>query len=143
MKAEHGLGHVTAQIIAGHLEEDSPSYDDPGRLLDEMYAGPKRSLLKIHDRVVDLAKGFGGVKMTTCKTYVGLARKRQFAVIQPTTKGRVDLGLAMGKAPASGRLKRAKSVGSARITHAIELHQPKDVDREVEGLLRRAYDEGG
>lgn len=143
MKAEHALGHVTAQIIAGHLEEDSSSYDDQGRLLDQMYAGPKRSLLKIHDRVVDLAKGLEGVKMTTCKTYVALARNRQFAVIQPTTKDRVDLGLAMGKAPARGRLKAAKSVGSGRITHAIALHQPKDVDREVAGLLRRAYDQAG
>jgi hypothetical protein len=143
LKSEHGLGHVTAQIIAAHLEDDPTGYDDPDRLLSDMYAGPKQPLREIHERVVGMAQRLGGVKATTCKTYVALARKRQFAVIQPSTSDRVDLGLAMGTASPKGRLKASKSVGSSRITHAIALHRPEDVDGEVERLLKRAFDAAG
>ena len=134
---------MTAQIVAAHLEDDSTGYDDPDRLLSDMYAGPKRPLRAIHDRILETAQRLGGVKTNTCKTYVALARKRQFAVIQPSTKDRVDLGLALGGAPAKGRLMATKSVGSGRITHAIALHRLNDVDSQVERLLKRAFDAAG
>lgn len=82
----------------------------------------------------------GEVRTNVCKTYVSIMRKRQFAVIQPTTKSRVDLGLVLPDVKPSGRLQRATSVGGGRVTHRVELLSPEQIDDEVIGWLKLAYE---
>src|SRR5262249_34397597 len=65
--------------------------------------------------------------------------RRTFAVIQATTKSRVDLGLRLEHERPGGRLLAARDLGAA--TLRIPLTRPEDVDAEVLGWLRRAYQE--
>jgi hypothetical protein len=76
------------------------------------------------------------------KTYVSLVSgRRTFAVVQATTKNRVDLGLRLAKAKATGRLQSGRGVGNGSMTVRLALTSPKDVDAEAIGWLRRAYEE--
>ena len=68
-------------------------------------------------------------------------RRRQFAAVAAATATRIDLGLRLPEPPASTRLQAATAPGSA--THRVQLFAPDDVDDEVRGLLRAAYEQNG
>ena len=67
-------------------------------------------------------------------------RARQFALVQASTRTRVDLGVRLDDATATERLAAAGSFGSGNITHRVGLTAPEEVDAEVRGWLRAAYD---
>ena len=143
LKAEHKLGSVTAMFIAAESEGKSivGEYSDEGALLDGMYAGEKAELRPLYDELAKTAKKLGkDVELTVCKTYVGIRRARQFAMLRPSTKTRVDLGLTLPGVTPAGRLAKAGSIGNDRMTHRIEITSKKDIDAEVKDWLRRAYE---
>ena len=121
-----------------------PAESDDDGLLAVQYAGEKAQFRPIYDHLVKLAQQFGpDVELTTRKSYVALARGKQFAVIVPSTKTRLDLGLKLLGKPTTERLKEAKNLGSGSITHKVALHSLDDVDEEVIGWLKEAYDNVG
>ncbi|MBY0456166.1 MAG: hypothetical protein K2V38_02390, partial [Gemmataceae bacterium] len=52
---------------------------------------------------------------------------------------RVDVGLVLAGAAAAGRLEAAGSF-NAMMTHRVRVGSPAEVDKELVGWLRRAYD---
>ncbi|MGH3165762.1 MAG: DUF5990 family protein, partial [Trebonia sp.] len=65
--------------------------------------------------------------------------RRTFAVLKPTTKSRVDLGLRLDTTQPEGRLQPARDLGQATVR--IPLTTPDEVDDEVRAWLATAYDE--
>ena len=62
-------------------------------MLEAQYAGKKAKLRPIYEHLVQVAQGFGpDVEIAPRKTYVGLVRKKVFAVIKASTSSRIDLG---------------------------------------------------
>lgn len=110
-------------------------------LIDGQYADRAR-LRSIRDRVLDTTSSVGELTVQARKGYVSLVGpRRTFAVVRPTTKDRVDLGLRLqGRAP-RGRLRGAGGLGNESITVRVELGSPDAVDEEVIDLLRLAYQE--
>ena len=89
-----------------------------------------------------VASALGPVTVQPRKTCVSLlSPRRTFAAVQATTKSRVDLGLRLDGLPPEGRLLVARNIASGTINLRIALSGPGDVDDEVAGWLRRAYDE--
>ena len=86
---------------------------------------------------------FEDVEVGPRGTYVSFGRPKQFALVQPSTKTRVDVGLRLPGVPFSERLADAGSFGSGNITHRVGLEAVEDVDAELEGWLRGAYDARG
>ncbi len=97
-------------------------------------------LRAVLERVLAEAVTLPGTQVQARKTYVGLSTaRRQFAVVRPTTKKRVDLGLRIdGQAP-EGPLQPAKNLGNDTINLRIPLEEPDDVDGTVVEWLRRAH----
>jgi hypothetical protein len=110
---------------------------------DELIAGQyadRAQLRPVLDAVLAALPALGPVTVQARKTFVSLATPRRvFAVVQPTTKSRVDLGLRLDQERPGGRLLTARDVGAS--TLRIPLTGPGDVDGEVLGWLRRAYAE--
>ena len=79
------------------------------------------------------------VELTVCKTYVGVRRGRQFAMIKPATRTRVDLCLVLPDVQADGRLLKFGSVGGERMTHRIGIGAKSEIDGEVKAWLKGAY----
>jgi len=73
------------------------------------------------------------------KGSVSYIRKRQFALVKPATKTRVDLGLKIKEQEPEGRLESSGPFG-AMCTHRIQLKDPSEVDKEVKEWLKVAYD---
>lgn len=108
--------------------------------LEAQYKG-KEHLKPIYDQLLEIAHSFGNdITLGVRKTYVALSRKKQFAVIVPSTKMRVDLGFKFTTLPTSPRLSQAKNLGSGSITHKVPLTTMADIDQEVMDWLRFAYD---
>jgi hypothetical protein len=142
LKKEHGVPHLSAEIIADKASGACllEAYDNPDALVEAMYAGPKASLRPIHDELVKLAKKLGkDVIITPCKTYVSLRRKKQFAIVKPTTRTRVDLCFTLSEVKPQGRLEAVLQGSDDRISHVIKIDSPKEIDAEVKRWLAEAY----
>ena len=141
LKAEHGLSHAHANHIAKRATEAATprSQDDP---VAHLFEGGKEGLRPIYDRLVEEAMQFGAdVELAPKKANVSVRRRRQFALIQPTTRTRVDLGLILER-EAQGRLEPAGSF-NAMFSHRVRLERLDHVDAEVIGWLRDAYEAAG
>ena len=140
LKAEHGMGHGYANLVAQTtLTGGLPAAADGDDLVAAQYAGPKAALRPIYDALIAAVGGFGGdVEVAPKKSYVSLRRSKQFALIQPSTATRVDVGLQLkGVAPA-GRLEAAGSF-NAMVSHRVRVENQSDVNAELIDWLKQAY----
>lgn len=141
LKREHGLTHGYANLIVHKAKQatgETPSAEPD--LIDAQYAGPKSALRPIYHAIVQAVGAFGDdVEISPKKTYVSLRRNKQFAIVQPTTKTRVDVGLNLKDTPPSGPLEPAGSF-NAMVSHRVRLSQASEVDEELLRWLRQAYD---
>ena len=140
LKSEHGVTHGYANLIAHAFKEKREGKAGDADLVTAQYEG-KEALRPIYDRVIDAVKGFGNdVEISPKKGYVSLRRKTQFALVQPSTKTRVDLGIKLNGKKPTGRLEASGSF-NAMVSHRVRLENVKDVDAQVIGWLREAYEE--
>ena len=66
--------------------------------------------------------------------------KRQFALVQSSTRTRIDLGLKFNDRPVGGRLESSGPFGTM-CTHRIQLTDISQVDEELLELIEEAYHE--
>jgi hypothetical protein len=138
LKGEHGLSHGHANHIAKRaLEAAAPRSDeDP---VAHLFEG-KEGLRPLYDRLAALATALGSdVELAPKKANVSVRRARQFALIQPSTRTRLDLGLILKSRAPVGRLEASGSF-NAMFTHRVKLESLDQIDAEVEAWLRDAYD---
>ena len=149
LKEEFKLGTNTAMWLAERAqgkgwEEDSPEgYLQQAEIyVEEMFAGAKASLRPIYDALLMLGLGLGrDVKASPGKTIVPLYRNHVFAQLKPTTRTRLDLGLALGNMAVPDRLIDTGGFAKKdRITHRIPITTLGDIDDEVKHWLKAAYD---
>jgi hypothetical protein len=103
----------------------------------------KPQLRPIADKVLASLPEVGpNVTIQARKTYISLVSpKRTFAVIQPTTRNRVDLAFRLEKQKPSGRLEAGKGVGNGTMTVKLGLTRAEDFDARALEVLKRAYRE--
>lgn len=140
LKTDHGMTHGFANLVAHKaLASDAGSHDGDD-LLAAQYAGPKAALKPIYDKLAKMAEGFGkDVEFAPKKAYMSLRRSKQFALIQPSTATRLDLGLNLKGVAPSGKLEAA-GTWNAMCTHRVKLASAADVDADVKAWLKQAYD---
>ena len=139
LKSEHGMTHGFANLAAIKTLESGKPAQGSDDLVTAQYAGPKAELKPIYDALIAAAKKLGkDVEISPKKAYVSLRRNKQFALIQPSTKTRVDLGLNMKSVKPAGKLEASGSFNSM-CSHRVKLASKKDVDAAVKGWLKDAY----
>ena len=141
LKADHGLTHGYANLVAHrHLGSSAESAPNDADLVAAQYAGAKSALRPLYDAVIAAANGFGpDVEIDPKKANVSLRRKKQFALVQPSTTKRLDLGLNLKGVEPQGRLEASGSF-NAMCSHRVRIERPEDFDGEVRGWLHQAYD---
>ena len=138
LKADHGLTHGYANLVALYSRGYGEASGED--LVAAQYAGEKSALRPIYEAVVAAVRRFGDdVEIAPKKTSVSLRRSKQFALVQPSTRTRVDLGIQLKGVAPQGKLEASGSF-SSMVSHRIRLESAADVDEEVIGWLRRAYD---
>ena len=139
LKADHGVTHGFASLIAHEtLALAAPAATaDP---VDAQYTGKKEALRPIYDALITAVSKFGDdVEISPKKAYVSLRRNKQFALIQPSTATRVDVGLCMKGEPTTERLEASGSFNSM-CSHRVRVTAKKEVNAELRRWLKAAYD---
>jgi len=148
LKAKHSLGTNYAWWIAersmGKGDDGSPEtyLKQAEEYVEEMYSGAKEGLRPVFEQLLVLGRKLGpDVKVCPCQTMVPLYRKHVFAQVKPTTRTRIDLGLALRDTKVPKRLIDTGGFAKKdRITHRIEIASVKDIDAEVKKWLKIAYE---
>ena len=140
LKEQHGMSHGYANQVALRALQAADVVAAPGDLVAAQYQGAKAALRPLYDKLATAIATFGGdVDISPKKTYVSLRRSKQFALIQPTTAERLDVGINLKAVPPKGRLEAAGSF-NAMVTHRVRVTSANDIDAELLRWLRAAYD---
>jgi len=144
LKGEYGMTHGFANMICLMYRQETaaarpPSGDD---LVETQYAN-KQNLKPVYDQLLAAALTFGSdVQVAPKKNSVSLRRAKQFALIQPTTRTRIDLGIQLKGQEPQGKLESGE-MWNGMCSHRIQLSSADDVDAEVLDWLRKAYEAAG
>ena len=149
LKSQYGVTHGSANRLALIAREaDAASISRAAKAagsdpIDDIYSGKKAGLKPLYDALISTITSFGNdIEVTPKKGYVSLRRKKQFAMLQPTTASRIDVGLILKDAATAGRLESASGL-NAMFTHRVRVAESKDVDEQLITWLKQAYDLAG
>jgi predicted transport protein len=142
LKEKHGVGHgYAAEIGLKVLGSDADSSTNTEEFLESQYKG-KENLKPFYDKLIAEIQGFGGeFEIAPKKTYVSLKRKKQFIILNPASKTRFEIGFNLKGVEASGKLENEKPNGIC--SHKMNLTDISEIDEEVIGWIRKAFDNAG
>lgn len=141
LKSDHDVTHGYANLIAhAAFQSDAGSAASEDALVDAQYAGEKAGLRPLYDRLIGEVRRFGAdVGIAPKKGYVSLRRSKQFALVQPSTKTRLDVGINLKGVTPAGRLEASGSF-NAMVSHRVRVASAAEIDKELVGWLKAAYD---
>jgi endogenous inhibitor of DNA gyrase (YacG/DUF329 family) len=109
--------------------------------LDEHFAGREPNVVATFERLVVAAEKSGPVKVLPEKTRIAFQVRMSFAAF--TLRRRwVDGHVVLARRLENPRFRRIDFFSALNQVHVFRLHQPADVDDEVEAWLAEAYSVG-
>jgi predicted transport protein len=143
LKEQHGFTHGYATFVSLKARgTDAGSAESSDQLIVDQYKG-KENLKPIYEKLINEISKFGNdIEIAPKKAAVSLRRKRQFALVQPSTKTRIDLGLKLKDKDIQGRLEGSGPFG-IMCTHRVKVSETKEIDKEVLAWLKEAYEKAG
>lgn len=141
LKLEGPMSHGAANMIAHEARKsDAVAEEDP---VDALFAGSKVVLRPIYEAIAKSVSTFGrDIEFMPKKTCVSLRRTKQFAIVEPSTATRIDIGIVLkGVAPA-GKLEAA-GTWNGMVSHRVRITTIEDFDVDVKKWLKLAYDQAG
>lgn len=143
LKEKHGFTHGNVNVVV-HFSKQSHAgaAENNTDWIAEQYKG-KENLKPWYDKIMAEINKFGkDVELAPKKAYVSLRRKKQFAIIQPSTKDRLDVGLNIKNVAPSGRVEDGKK-WNAMCTHRIRVEDAKTIDKDLINWIKQAYEQAG
>ena len=155
---QFNLGYGDANAVALFMGKPLPALDgeasataapssapgaapNAGAALDGIYTGAKAPLRPLHDALMQAVHSLGDFEAAPKKTYLSLRRKKQFAMVGPATQDAIEIGLNAKDLPPAARLKAMPPGGMCQYT--VRISQAKEIDAQLLGWLRAAYDNAG
>ena len=125
LKEKHGFTHGNANVIVHYAKQSHAGAAESGDdLVNDQYRG-KENLKPWYDQIMAEVKKFGtDLELSPKKAYVSLRRKKQFELIQPSTKDRLDVGINLKGVAPSG-MATASGSWNAMCTHRIKIEDKK------------------
>ena len=107
--------------------------------VDTHFAKADAAVRATYDRILTAARGFGPVQEDPKKTSIHLVRRTAFAGIA-TRRASLILTLKAAGDIASPRIVKREQASANRWHLEVRLARPADVDREMTGWLKAAYE---
>jgi predicted transport protein len=142
LKDNFGIGHGFANLVAHKLNKSGAAMsDDPQVFVEQQYSGGKANLRPIYDKLVEEVGKFGDdVQFVPMKAYVSVRRKKQFAIIQPSTATRVDVGIKLKNIDTTERLENSGNF-NGMVSHRVKVGELNEVNSELVDWLKQAYNQ--
>lgn len=139
LKSELDMGHGDANAVVHTFRKQAGDGGDAGGAdpLDAIYTGKKAELRALHDAVMAKVRKFGEFEVAPKKAYVSLRRSKQFAMVGPGTKGRLEIGVNLKDAEGDERFVAQKPGGMCQFK--VWVSDAKEVDAELVAFLKRAF----
>jgi len=143
LKDKHGFTHGNANTVVHFAKQShAGAAENDTDWIAEQYKG-KENLKPWYDKImVDINKFGNDIEVSPKKAYVSLRRKKQFAIIQPSTKDRLDIGLNIKGVAPSGSVIAAGS-WNAMCTHRIKVEDEKTINKDLINWIKQSYDQAG
>jgi predicted transport protein len=143
LKEKHGFTHGNANVVVHFARQShAGAVENSDELVTEQYKG-KEHLRAWYDKIMAEVMKFGNdIEVAPKKAYVSLRRKKQFAILQPSTKDRLDVGLNIKGMQPSGDV-TASGSWNAMCTHRIKVEDEKRINKDLIQWIRQAYDQAG
>lgn len=143
LKEKHGFTHGNANVVVHYAKQShAGAAENSDDLVSEQYKG-KENLKPWYDKIMAEVSRFGNdIEIAPKKAYVSLRRKKQFALIQPSSKDRLDVGLNVKGVALSGHV-MASGSWNAMCTHRIRVEEEKMIDTDLINWIKKAYEQAG
>jgi len=143
LKGEFALAHGFANLIALKAREaDAGSAAGSEDLIKKQYTG-KEYFKPLFDKLMYEILKFGDdIVIAPKNAYVSLRRKKQFAILQPATKTRFEIGLNL-KGQASDGILEAITTPNAMCSHRINITSEAGINETLIHWLKEAYNNAG
>ena len=135
LKTDHEMTYGFANLVALQAL-DAATGGAPDSLGDQYERKP--DLRPIYDALVAAVGDFGDAEVSVKKTYVSLRRNKQFAILQPSTKTRFDVGINLKGVDPTERLEASGNF-NGMVSHRVRVHSVDEIDAELLGWLQDAY----
>ena len=144
LKGELSMGHGDANTLV-HVyraqAEAKPAGAADSDPRDAIYTGAKEPLRALHDAVMAKIEKLGDFEVAPKKAYLSLRRKKQFAMVGPGTKGRLEIGINWKDGEGTERLVAQKAGGMCHFK--VWVTKKSDLDKELVGWLKAAFEAAG
>lgn len=140
LKETHQLGHGYANFITHKaFASYAGSADDRNSLIENQYKG-KEHLRPFYETLMAGILSLGSdIEIAPKNASVSLRCKKQFCLLEPKTKTRLDVGLNMKNITPSGKLESCPPGGMC--SHKIRIEKADDIDQEVFSWIKIAYEQ--
>jgi hypothetical protein len=141
LKSEFELGHGHANAVANRIANADAITASPDDKRSALFAGGKSVWRKAYDALEAKLRQFGSdVEIAPNRTYINLCRgTKKFGIVQISSADRIDLGIKLKTLTAADRLELA-GPWNAMVTHRVRIGDAKEIDAEVLGWLKQAYE---
>ncbi len=140
LKKDYGLGHGHAMAIVLTFQNATQRRESKDERVAKHFSGEKARWSKPYEDLLARLHKFGpDVSVAPTNTYFSLLRgNKKFAILQ-VTKERLDIGVKVKGAKPTYRFEQSGEWNSM-VTHRVRIGDPQQIDAEVLGWLKHAYD---
>ena len=107
--------------------------------LDVLFAGKDAAVRATYDRLLEVLQTFGSFREEPKKTSIHLVNTSGFAGVHPR-KSFLYLNVRMERPLQGERIAKSEQVSKNRYHNEVKLTSPDEVDAELVGWLKEAYD---
>lgn len=108
-------------------------------LLESHFDQKNPAVRSLFERLLIESRKFGVVKVEPKKTSIHLVSRFAFAGVY-TRRNYINLELPLARKVTSPRVEKVERASANRYHHRFKLESVKDLDKELLGWLREAYD---
>lgn len=138
LKEEFELGHGHAMAVFATLQAMVTPKTTRDEALDKHFSGAKAVWREAFEGLVAKLGKLGAVHIAPTSTYLSLLKdNKKFGIVQ-ITKDRMDIGIKLKNEAPTERLLSSGS-WNAMVTHRVQVHHAREVDKELLGWLSNAY----
>jgi predicted transport protein len=141
LKVKYAFTHGNANMPVHYAKQThAGAAENSNDLITDQYKG-KENLRLWYDKIMTAINKFGKyVEISPKKAYVSLRRKKQFAILQPSAKERLDIGLNIKGIAPSGIVEEG-SKWNAMCTHRIKVTDGKTINKDLIEWIKKAYEQ--
>jgi predicted transport protein len=141
LKDDFGLGRGHAMAIVLTFQNATRPRESKDTRIAKLFQGEKAKWRETYDGLLAKLNRFGpDISVAPTNSYISLLRgSKKFAILQ-ITKDRLDIGVKLKGANTTRRLEPA-SEWNSMVTHRVRISDPQQIDPEVLGWLKQAYEE--